>query len=120
MFLHLNFLAGCQNKTLGWPKGGSLSFARSIANRYERLGGRIHYRSRVSSILVEDNRAVGVIADGAEHRADVVISAADGHSTIFGMLDGRFADDRIRRYYEAAPRHMDMALQVAFGVDRDM
>ena len=120
MFLHLNFLAGCHNKTLGWPKGGSLSFARSIADRYERLGGRIHCRSRVSRILVEDNRAVGVIADDAEHKADVVISAADGHSTIFDMLGGSYADDRIRRFYDAAPRSVEMALQVAFGVNRDM
>lgn len=120
MFLHLNFLAGCHNKTLGWPKGGALSFARSIADRYERLGGRIRYRSRVNRILVEGDRAVGVIADGTEHRADVVISAADGHSTIFDMLGGEFADERIRRYYDAAPRHIEMALQVSFGVNRDM
>ena len=120
MFLHLNFLAGCQNKTLGWPKGGALSFARSIADRYEQLGGRIHYRSRVNRILVESDRAVGVIVDGAEHRADMVISAADGHSTIFGMLGGRYADDRIRRFYDAAPRSVEMALQVAYGVNRDM
>lgn len=120
MLLHLNFLAGCHNKTLGWPKGGALSFAPSIADRYEQLGGRIHYRSRVSRILVEGGQAAGVIADGSEHRADVVISAADGHSTIFDMLGGEFADERIRRYYEAAPRHTEMALQLSFGVSRDM
>ncbi len=47
-------------------------------------------------------------------------TAADGHSTIFDMLGGKFTHERIRRYYDAAPRHMEMALQVAFGLNRDM
>ena len=120
MFLHLNFLAGCHKQTLGWPKGGSLSFAQSIAHRYEQLGGTIHYRSRVNKILVEANRAVGVVVGDTEHRADVVISAADGYSTIFSMLDGMYINERIKRYYEAAPKQIEMALQVSFGVNLDM
>lgn len=120
MFLHLSFLTACQNHTLGWPNGGSLSLARSIASRYEQLGGKIHYRARVSDILVEVDQAVGVFASGEQHRADYVISAADGHSTVFELLGGKFIDDRIKRYYQAAPGRIDMAVQIAFGVARDM
>jgi phytoene dehydrogenase-like protein len=119
--VHLNFLAGCHSRILGWPEGGSLAFARSIAVRYEALGGEIHYQSRVDKILVKDDRAVGVrLADGTEHRADVVVSAADGHTTIFEMLDGRYVDDRIRAYYDAAPDAVEMSLSVSLGVARDM
>ncbi len=67
----------------------------------------MHYRSRVEKILTEadpagrGDRAVGETdADGSEHRADVVISAADGHATIFDMLEGRFISEKIRGYYE--------------------
>ena len=119
--IHLNFLAGCHSRTLGWPEGGSLAFARSIAARYQALGGEIHYKSRVEKILVEDDKAVGVrLADGTEHRADVVVSAADGHATIFDMLDGRYVDDCIRAYYDAVPDAVEMSLCVSLGVDRDM
>jgi len=53
---------------------------------------------------VEDDRAVGVrLTDGSEHRADIVISAADGHATIFDMLQGRYVSDKIRGYYEKLP-----------------
>jgi phytoene dehydrogenase-like protein len=121
MMVHLNFLAGSHNRTLGWPKGGSLAFARAVENRYRGLGGRIEYNSRVSKILVEGDRAVGVrLADGTEHRADIVISAADGRSTIFDMLSGEYADDRIRAYYKSPPDYCEMSLHVSYGVSRDM
>jgi phytoene dehydrogenase-like protein len=58
----------------------------------------------VSKILVEGGRAVGIrLDDGTEHRADYVVSAADGHTTIFKMLDGKFLDRKIRRRYERNP-----------------
>jgi phytoene dehydrogenase-like protein len=89
--INLSFLAECQNHTLGWPSGGSLEFSKAIERRYIDLGGETHYRSKVERILVENNRAVGVrLEDGTEKRADIVVSAADGHTTIFKMLDGRY------------------------------
>ncbi len=122
VMIHLNFLAGCHTHTLGWPLGGSLAFARGLAQRFEDLGGTLHTRSRVSKILVEDDRAVGVrlARDGEECRADHVISAADGHSTIFEMLGGAYVDSRIRAYYDAASDGNEMNLCVALGVARDM
>ena len=119
--VHLNFVASCHNQTLGWPTGGSLEFARAIELRYRDLGGEVQYRSRVQEILVRDNRAVGVrLADGAEHPSDWVISAADGHTTIFEMLGGTYADERIRAYYDAVPDSTSMGLAVCLGVARDM
>lgn len=85
------------------------------------MGGQIEYNSRVTKILVEGDRAVGVrLADGREHRADIVISAADGHTTVFDMLSGEHADDRIKAYYESPPDYCEMTLQVSYGVGRDM
>ena len=76
---------------LQWPVGGAFSFAKSIEKRYLELGGIVHYRSRVEKILVEDNKAVGVkLADGTEHRADIVISDADGCKTIMNLLEGEY------------------------------
>lgn len=88
-------------KTAGYPIGGSLPMSRAVEKRYCDLGGEIFYKTRVEKILVENGRAVGVrLANGREERADAVISAADGHATIFEMLDGRFIDDSIRERYE--------------------
>ncbi|MBN2393235.1 MAG: NAD(P)/FAD-dependent oxidoreductase [Anaerolineae bacterium] len=116
----LTFLAGCASRDFGWPAGGSLEFARSIAERYTALGGEIHYRSKVDKILVENDRAVGVrLVDGTEHRADVVVSNADGRTTIFDMLESRYITELIRTYYASPPQQQEMALHVSFGVARE-
>ncbi|MBC7235592.1 MAG: hypothetical protein H5T69_07100 [Chloroflexi bacterium] len=60
------------------------------------------------------------LSNGTEHRADVVISNADGRTTIFDMLDGRYVTDRIRAYYTDPPQEQDMALHISLGVARDM
>jgi phytoene dehydrogenase-like protein len=105
-------------KQAGCPIGGSLEFARAIEKRYLGLGGEVHYRSPVARILVENNQAVGVrLLDGTEHRGDIVISAADGHATIFNMLDGKFVNDKIKKYYSKSPLFPPL-LYVGLGVDR--
>ena len=97
-------MAGFHQKTQGYPIGGSLVFAKAVEKRYLSLGGTVHYKSPVTKIVVENDRAVGIqLADGSEHRADYVISAADGYTTIFEMLGGKYVDDTVRGYYRDLP-----------------
>jgi phytoene dehydrogenase-like protein len=87
-------LAWLHNKNASYPIGGSLPMSQALEKRYAGLGGTIHYGNRVERILVEGDRAAGVrLVDGTEHRSGRVISAADGHSTIFEMLDCKYVDD---------------------------
>jgi phytoene dehydrogenase-like protein len=122
MVVLLNFLAGMHNGDLGYPTGGSLAFSKAIATRYEALGGSIHYKSRVDDILVENDRAVGIVtADGTKHRADIVVSDADGRTTIFDMLKGRYTNEQIRTFYAKPPaERQDMSVHVSFGVHHDL
>jgi phytoene dehydrogenase-like protein len=101
MFAILMMMAWFQIKDAGYPMGGSLEFSRSIEKRYLNMGGKINYKLPVEKILVENNTAVGIrLADGSEHRADIIISCADGHKTIFDMLGGAYIDDKIKDYYQ--------------------
>lgn len=105
-------------KTAGYPAGGSLEFSRAIERRYLDLGGQFQYSSRVSKIVVENNHAVAIrLEDGSEHRADFVISAADGYSTIFNMLDGKYANKKIRGYYQKLPIFPPL-IYIALGINR--
>ena len=108
---------------LGLIEGGSTAFVQAIEKRYKDLGGEITYRAKVEEILVEEDRAVGVrltggAGPGFEHRADAVVSAADGYSTIFRMLGGGYVDDKIRERYETWPRFKPL-LMVNYGVTRE-
>ena len=98
MMVGLSLLAYLHTGNAGFPPAHRWSSPRAIEQRYLALGGKIHYKSQVEKILVEDepagrgSRAVGVrLYNDEVHRADYVISAADGRGTIFDMLDGKFA-----------------------------
>lgn len=112
-------LAQLSSKMAGYPIGGSLDLAERIARRYRGLGGQVQYEARVTKILVNHDCAVGVqLATGTEHYADLVISAADGHSTIFDLLGGRYVDKYLQDYYGTLPLAPSI-IQVALGVNRD-
>ncbi len=118
MLAFLMTLAWMDQRAAGYPMGGSLELARAIEMRYLALGGKVGYGSRVVKILVKEGRAVGVqLADGTEHRADIVISAADGHTTVFDMLDGKYIKGRIQDYYDSLPLFPPL-IYVALGVAR--
>jgi phytoene dehydrogenase-like protein len=111
-------LASVSAGMLGLLKGGCPGFIDPIVKRYEEIRGKVSYRSHVTRVLVEDDTAVGVeLADGTQHRADVVVSAADGYSTIFDLLDGRFVDEKTRERYETWKRY-DPAVMISLGVNR--
>jgi phytoene dehydrogenase-like protein len=110
--------AWLDQKAAGYTVGGSLEFARAIERRCLDLGGEINYKSPVAKILVKGDKAVGMrLADGTEHRGDIVISAADGHATIFGMLGGKYIDAKIKGGYDH-PRLFPPLIYVGLGVGR--
>jgi len=112
-------LAFMHKKSSGYPIGGSLEFARAIERRYRELGGRIRYNARVERILVEEDKAVGVVCAGQEHRADEVISCADGHATLYEMLEGRYLSPALRAAYETYPVFPSL-IYVGLGLGRDL
>jgi len=111
-------LAWMHKKEAGYPAGSSLEFSRNIEKRYRELGGEVRYNSHVTRILVENDRAVGIrLEDGSEYKADYIISAADGHTTIFNMLEGRYADKTVKGYYDNLPI-VSPLVHIALGVNR--
>jgi phytoene dehydrogenase-like protein len=118
VFFMLVNLGMLDARQAGYPIGGSLAFARAMESRYRSLGGEVRYGARVVRILVERGRAMGVrLESGEEHRAEAVLSAADGHSTLFELLEGRYVDEPLRRFYRQTPTFPARVL-VALGVRR--
>jgi phytoene dehydrogenase-like protein len=100
----------------GFVAGGSWDFAMAIAERYRRLGGELRLNTRVTSVEVRQERAVGVhCAKGAFVPAKIVVSCADGYSTIFKMLGGRFVDRQVRFLYDQC-QTFPAILQISLGI----
>ncbi len=107
-------------KNAGYPMGGSLGVAHRMQAKYESLGGKFMFKKEVSEILVENNRAVGVrLTDGSTIEADYVVSAADGYTTLYKMLKGKYISKRIDNVYKNWHLFSSF-VQVSFGIDKVM
>ncbi len=103
-------------KNAGYLIGGSLPIAQRMAARYRELGGELLLEKKVQKILVENNRAVGVLlTDDTVHKADYIISAADGHSTLFDMLDGKYLTPQLEKAYSSWDLYKPF-VQASFGI----
>ncbi len=104
-------------KNAGYIVGGSLPLARRMEEKYRSLGGKLSTGKRVVKIIVEENAATGVeLSDGTVLNAGYVISAADGHATIFDMLGGRYVSKEIKYAYENWDLFTPL-VQVSFGIN---
>jgi phytoene dehydrogenase-like protein len=102
----------------GFVAGGSWDFAMAIADRYAKLGGVVRFKSKVTSVKVANHRAIGVqCADGTFVPAATVVSCADGHTTIFKMLEGKYADKKIRYLYEHC-QPFPAIVQISLGIKK--
>ena len=113
-------LAWFNQKNAGYVIGGSLPLARRMTEKFLGLGGIVSTNRKVEKIIVENNNAVGVkLYDRPEIKADYVISAADGHSTIFEMLEGKYLDEKITNAYGTWDV-FDPIVQVSFGINKEI
>ena len=104
----------------GYAIGGSQAIIRLIVNNLRNLGGHLRLGAKVEKVLVKGDSAVGVqLAGGETIAADWVISAADGHETIYELLGSEYIDKVIDEMY-AKRRTFPSYLQVSLGVARDL
>jgi phytoene dehydrogenase-like protein len=112
-------LASLHSGDAGFPRGGSLKFARSLEKRYLELGGIINYGARVTEVLVENGQAVGLLLeDGSKVNGDIVISAADLHLTAFELLKKKYLTAKIKDSFADLAHYT--SVQVSLGVNCDL
>ncbi len=101
------------------PKGGSLAMALRIAKKYTDNGGVVHTNTDVSKILLENNKAKGImLKDGTKVEADYVVCACDTDFTFNTLLPKEYMPkDLIKLYSEREKYPVSSGFQVAFAVD---
>lgn len=105
-------------KNAGYLIGGSLPLSKRMTDRYLNLGGNLRTKAKTVKIIVENNAAKGVVlSDGTRLQADYVISAADGHSTIYNMLEGKYLSRKISNAYKNWELFTPL-VQVSFGINK--
>ena len=103
-----------------YPRGGSMSFAQRILDRFLELGGKVFYEANVKQILVEDDKATAILLDdGRQVSADYVVSAADGHATIYELLQGNYVGKVFEKFYREHETFPSLFF-IALGVRKDL
>ncbi len=114
----LMMLGWFYHKNAGYLVGGSLPMTARMAEKYAALGGTLTLGRKVKSIIVENDTSIGItLADGSVIEADYVVSAADGHATLYDMLEGEYLSDKIKAAYAEWPLFTPL-VQVSFGIDK--
>jgi prolycopene isomerase len=101
---------------VNYPKGGVGRIAQALADGLAKTGSQIRYRSRVTQILTERGRAVGVkLASGETFRAPRIISNATRWDTFGSLLPNTPLPQQEQRWqqrYQASPSFLSLHLGV--------
>ncbi len=113
-------LAWMHRGDCGYPVGGSRKFTQALVDRYNGLGGKIHYHAPVVEILRENHQANGLrLQDGRTYFADYIISAADLQTTVYRLLQGHYRDPAYEKFFNSHPTFPSLVF-VAYGVPRPL
>ncbi len=101
---------------INYPKGGVGQIAQKLADGLEKAGGEIKYQARVTKIVTENNRAVGVqLASGKVYRAKRIISNATRWDTFEKLLPKEempASEKKWQQRYEKSPSFLNLHLGV--------
>jgi phytoene dehydrogenase-like protein/intracellular septation protein A len=101
-----------------YPAGSTQKLADALVAVIEENGGKVHLRTPVERVLIEDGRAAGVVLakSGETHRAKAIISNADLRRTFLDMVGKAHLPEDFAHQIEAI-KPATSAFMVFLGVD---
>ncbi len=101
---------------INYPKGGVGQIAAKLVTGLEQAGGEIRYKARVTEIVIEEGKAVGVkLANGETLKARRIISNATRWDTFEKLLppaDLPKSERRWQERYQKSPSFLSLHLGV--------
>jgi len=104
-------------RALSQPKGGMGALCDALARAASAAGASIRTGAPVASIVVEEDRAAGVVLESGERiAAHCVVSSADPKITFLRLLGPRFLDTSfVRRVHHLRSRGLAAKLHLALN-----
>ena len=105
---------------INYPKGGVGKIAQKLVEGLEKAGSEIRYKARVTEILLEKGRAVGVkLADGSQYQARRIVSNATRWDTFGSLLSSENipkTEVNWQKRYQKSPSFLSLHLGVQANV----
>ena len=101
---------------INYPKGGVGQIAQKLAEGLANFGGKIKYQARVSKILMDQKRAIGVrLATGEEYYAKRIVSNSTRWDTFSKLLPPESMPKKEQSWqqrYQKSPSFLSLHLGV--------
>jgi prolycopene isomerase len=101
---------------INYPKGGVGQIAQKLAEGLQKAGGQILYKARVTEILCEQGKAIGVrLASGKVYRARRIVSNATRWDTFEHLLPAASlprSEQKWQQRYQQSPSFFSLHLGV--------
>ncbi|MEH2013732.1 carotenoid isomerase [Nostoc sp.] len=105
---------------VNYPKGGVGQIAQKLVEGLEKAGGKIQYQARVTKILTEQGKAVGVqLANGKVYRGKRIVSNATRWDTFEQLLPAEEMPDNEKKWqqnYQKSPSFLSLHIGVKESV----
>jgi prolycopene isomerase len=105
---------------INYPKGGVGQIAEKLVAGLVKAGGEIHYKSRVTNIITDRGRAVGVkLANGKTFYAKKIVSNATRWDTFEQLLPAAEMPRKEQKWqerYQKSPAFLSLHLGVDAGI----
>lgn len=82
----------------GYPSGGCVAILGAYMNGLEKHGVEVRFGASVKKVIVEDGKAVGIVVDGEEYRADMIVSNAGIQETVCDLVGAEHFDEAYVEY----------------------
>ncbi|MHC1749163.1 MAG: phytoene desaturase family protein [Cellulosilyticaceae bacterium] len=94
-------LASLLSDNSGWPSGGATQMAFNMETTYRELGGNIYYKEPIQKIVIEKNKAVGVLLKNNKiETADYIITATNPYHVIYELVGQEYIHRKTKNYFE--------------------
>ncbi|MBD0302245.1 MAG: carotene isomerase [Tolypothrix sp. T3-bin4] len=105
---------------VNYPKGGVGQIAQKLVEGLEKAGGEIHYQARVTKIIQENQRAVGVqLANGKVYLGKRIVSNATRWDTFENLLPAEempLSEKKWQQRYKKSPSFLSLHMGVKNSV----
>ncbi|MEH2455452.1 carotenoid isomerase [Nostoc sp.] len=105
---------------VNYPKGGVGQIAQKLVEGLEKAGGKIQYQARVTKILTEQGKAVGVqLANGKLYRGKRIVSNATRWDTFEQLLPAEempHTEKKWQQNYQKSPSFLSLHIGVRESV----
>lgn len=100
----------------GYPSGGCVTITDAYMKGLEQYGVDVRFGATVDRVLVEDGRAVGVVVDGEEYRAPMIVSNAGIKETVLDLVGPEHFDQAYVDYVKGLEISF-VSIIARFGLD---